>query len=486
MDKNISSLITIFGGTGDLSYRKLYPAIFNLYKRDHFNKLIIIATGLEDLTNEKFRDNVKKIISSEKDDGNINEFLSYLYYQKQNVQDEKDWLALKKLCDKLDENYNLQGNRLFYLAMYPGFFEVVTQNIKECGLSESTGFTRIIIEKPFGHDLESAKKLNSHINKYFTENEIFRIDHYLGKEMVQNIEAIRFGNTIFEPIWNREFISNIQITLSETLGVEKRSAYYDKTGALKDMVQNHLLQILTLIAMEKPDSRKSIDIRNKKIELLKSLKPLNEEEVDKNFIRGQYEAGQSKNQIFKAYSDENGVTPNSTTETFVAGKVLVENKRWDGVPFYIRTGKRMNSKETKIVIEFKNKDNMLNYLHDNNSISNNIMVISIEPCESISLYIYQNKSYRNDKPHTIPLKGTNDHKKTVAPYENLICDALVGDHTNFIHWEELKYSWIFIDMIKKGWLKSQSEIYKYPSGSFGPEESNELLQSNHSFWWNDL
>ncbi|MDU6028780.1 MAG: hypothetical protein E6Y89_03920, partial [Staphylococcus epidermidis] len=272
MDKNLSSLITIFGGTGDLSYRKLLPSIFNLYKKGHFKKLVIISTGLEDISDEEYRSKVKQILLSQENFEMVNLFLDNIFYFQQNVEDKTSWNKLKELSNDIDKKYCLDGNRLFYLAMNPQFFKIITQSISQSGLSDTNGFSRLIIEKPFGKDLKSAEDLNKHIRQYFKEEEIFRIDHYLGKEMVQNIESLRFGNTIFEPLWNNKYISNVQITLSETLGIEDRGQYYDSTGALKDMVQNHALQILTLIAMEKPESRNSKDIRLKKIELLNNIK----------------------------------------------------------------------------------------------------------------------------------------------------------------------------------------------------------------------
>ncbi len=353
MDKNLSSLITIFGGTGDLSYRKLLPSIFNLYKKGHFKKLVIISTGLEDISDEEYRSKVKQILLRRENFEMVNLFLDNIFYFQQNVEDKTSWNKLKELSNDIDKKYCLDGNRLFYLAMNPQFFKIITQSISQSGLSDTNGFSRLIIEKPFGKDLKSAEDLNKHIRQYFKEEEIFRIDHYLGKEMVQNIESLRFGNTIFEPLWNNKYISNVQITLSETLGIEDRGQYYDSTGALKDMVQNHALQILTLIAMEKPESRNSKDIRLKKIELLNNIKFLKGADVHKYFVRGQYINGIINETSIMSYHEEKGVDSDSTTETFVAGKVLINNRRWEGTPFYIRTGKRLGKKATEIVIEFK-------------------------------------------------------------------------------------------------------------------------------------
>ena len=267
MKQNISALITIFGATGDLSYRKLFPSIYNLFQKGYFGKSIaIIGTGLDELTTEEFRQQVKLSIKNQiEKPRDIDEFLYHLFYQQQNVNQQESYEQLLQLSQDLDEEFNLEGNRLFYLAMSPNFFGTVTNNLKDSGLTNVQGFSRVIIEKPFGDDLKSAEKLNNQIRKSFKEEEIFRIDHYLGKEMIQNIERLRFGNTIFEPLWNNKYISNIQITSSETLGIEDRGTYYESSGALKDMVQNHLLQMVSLLAMEVPSSRKSNDIRKEKV-----------------------------------------------------------------------------------------------------------------------------------------------------------------------------------------------------------------------------
>ncbi|WP_458859339.1 glucose-6-phosphate dehydrogenase [Enterococcus faecalis] len=352
--------------------------------------------------------------------------------------------------------------------------------------NRTNGFSRLIIEKPFGKDLKSAEDLNKHIRQYFKEEEIFRIDHYLGKEMVQNIESLRFGNTIFEPLWNNKYISNVQITLSETLGIEDRGQYYDSTGALKDMVQNHALQILTLIAMEKPESRNSKDIRLKKIELLNNIKFLKGADVHKYFVRGQYINGIINETPIMSYHEEKGVDSDSTTETFVAGKVLINNRRWEGTPFYIRTGKRLGKKATEIVIEFKKNNNTLRYENNNEDTDCNLLVINIEPNAKISLYIYENKSNRNNRSHNMKIYNSIDKNQVVDAYESLICDALIGNQTNFVHWEELKQSWEFIDYISTEWKKSNVTIPQYKPGSFGPKESDQLLKQDNFEWWNNL
>ncbi|WP_438830265.1 glucose-6-phosphate dehydrogenase [Staphylococcus cohnii] len=490
LKQNISALITIFGATGDLSYRKLFPSIYNLFQKGYFGKSIaIIGTGLDELTTEEFRQQVKLSIKNQiEKPRDIDEFLYHLFYQQQNVNQQESYEQLLQLSQDLDEEFNLEGNRLFYLAMSPNFFGTVTNNLKDSGLTNVQGFSRVIVEKPFGDDLKSAEKLNNQIRKSFKEEEIFRIDHYLGKEMIQNIERLRFGNTIFEPLWNNKYISNIQITSSETLGIEDRGTYYESSGALKDMVQNHLLQMVSLLAMEVPSSRKSNDIRKEKVRVLKSLKSLKKEEIKQNFVRGQYDEGVINNETVLAYKDEPNVDSKSITETFVAGKIEIDNSRWSGVPFYIRTGKRMYKKAIQIVIEFK-KNPMNIYYDTPEENESNLLVINVQPNEGFSLCVNGKKSNQNDEMQVVKLPyimPTKDKMNTVDAYENLIYDVLIGDQTNFSHWEELMYSWKFIDKIKSVWNEEPPAFPNYKSGSYGPNESEKLLDRDGLNWWNNL
>ncbi|TXK88844.1 glucose-6-phosphate dehydrogenase, partial [Parageobacillus sp. SY1] len=306
------------------------------------------------LSNDEFRNYVRQSVENAlNQELSDQRFVSHFYYHPFDVTDTASYQQLKSLLQQLDEIYHVDGNRIFYLAMAPEFFGTITSRLKSEGLTATNGWKRLVIEKPFGHDLQSAQQLNEEIRQSFSENEIYRIDHYLGKEMVQNIEVIRFSNAIFEPLWNNRFISNIQITSSETLGVEDRGRYYDHSGALRDMVQNHMLQMVALLAMEPPIKLTTDDIRNEKIKVLRALRPISHEEVDQYFVRGQYGRGIVNGKEVVSYREENNVDPNSNTETFVAGKLMIDNFRWAGVPFYIRTGKRMTEKSTKIVVQFK-------------------------------------------------------------------------------------------------------------------------------------
>ena len=309
---NIPALITIFGATGDLSHRKLFPSLFHLFQQNNLDAHVaIIGIGRRELTNDDFRNQVEASIKKHVDDTEqLDAFMEHVFYHQHDVNDGESYQSLLAFSEELDQKFELQGNRLFYLAMAPKFFGIVTDFLKSSGLTDTKGFKRLVIEKPFGSDLASAEELNKQIRRSFKEEEIYRIDHYLGKDMVQNIEVLRFSNAMFEPLWNNKYISNIQVTSSELLGVEDRGGYYESSGALKDMVQNHMLQMVALLAMEPPISLNSEDIRAEKVKVLKSLRLLSPEQVQQNFVRGQYGEGVISGEQVRAYRDEDRVDPN--------------------------------------------------------------------------------------------------------------------------------------------------------------------------------
>ncbi|WP_349421326.1 glucose-6-phosphate dehydrogenase [Staphylococcus felis] len=487
---HIPALITIFGATGDLSHRKLFPSLFHLYQQDHLNEQIaIIGIGRRQLSNDDFRAQVKKSIQAHvQDTKHLDKFLQHVFYQPHDVNDETSYKKLLKLSESLDEEFSLGGNRLFYLAMAPQFFGIVTDYLKSSGLTQTSGFKRLVIEKPFGSDLASAELLNEQIRRSFKEEEIFRIDHYLGKDMVQNIEVLRFSNAMFEPLWNNKYISNIQVTSSEILGVEDRGGYYESSGALKDMVQNHMLQMVALLAMEPPISLESDDIRSEKVKVLKSLQVLEPEEVQNHFVRGQYDEGTINGQTVKAYRNEDKVSSTSVTPTFVSGKVLINNFRWAGVPFYIRTGKRMKRKSIQVVVEFKEVPMNLYYEKDKH-LDSNLLVINIQPNEGVSIHLNGKKYVQGIETEPVQLSysmSAQDKMNTVDAYENLLFDCLKGDATNFTHWEELKATWKFVDAIQEQWDKFDPEFPNYESGTNGPLESNLLLSRDGFKWWDDI
>ncbi len=486
--ENPTSLIVIFGATGDLAQRKLYPSIYRLYKNGSISKnFAVVGVARRPLSNEEFRANVTKSVSSAANgEGNAEEFSSHFYYHPFDVTSSNSYQQLKDLLGSLDHDYETNGNRIFYLAMAPEFFGTIASNLKAEGLTETAGWKRLVIEKPFGHSLPSAKELNEEIREAFHESEIYRIDHYLGKEMVQNIEVIRFANALFEPLWNNRYISNIQITSSEVLGVEDRGRYYENSGALRDMVQNHMLQMVALLAMEPPIKLNPEEIRSEKVKVLRALRTIEQDEIENYFVRGQYGQGVIAEDTVLGYREENSVDPDSNTETFVAGKLVIDNFRWAGVPIYIRTGKRMYSKSTKIVVQFKDIPMNL-YYNLGEKVDPNLLVIHIQPEEGITLHLNAKKSGKDITTTPIKLDYSNnciDGINTPEAYERLIYDAMRGDMTNFTHWDEVALSWSFIDQVSKAWeSKKASDFPNYEAGSTGPKKADELLEKDGFHWW---
>ncbi|MFC0269847.1 glucose-6-phosphate dehydrogenase [Metabacillus herbersteinensis] len=481
------AIIVIFGATGDLAKRKLFPSIYRLVQNNKIAKdFAVVGVARRSWTNEEFRSNVKESIqASMKTHPELDEFASHFHYHPFDVTNPSSYLELNGMLTDLDGIYHTSGNRIFYLAMAPEFFGTIALNLKKEGLTATDGWSRLVIEKPFGHDLPSARKLNHEIREAFTEDQIYRIDHYLGKEMVQNIEVIRFANAIFEPLWNNRYISNIQITSSEVLGVEDRGRYYENSGALRDMVQNHMLQMVALLAMEPPIKLTTDEIRSEKVKVLRALRPLAEDEVAENFIRGQYDLGTVSEKTLPSYRDENNVDELSMTETYVAGKLLIDNFRWAGVPIYIRTGKRMSVKSTKIVVQFKDIPMNL-YYNRKETMHPNLLVIHIQPDEGVTLQLNAQKLGDGTYGKPIPLNHCNnsiDGINTPEAYEKLIYDCMRGDATNFTHWDEVALSWSYVDPISKAWEHEKAELAKYPSGSMGPKEADQLLEKDGAQWW---
>ncbi|WP_409301540.1 glucose-6-phosphate dehydrogenase [Peribacillus sp. SCS-155] len=482
-----TALIMIFGATGDLAKRKLFPSLYRLFQKNSIDKFAVVGVARRPLTNQEFQENVKDSITTFTDaKENIDEFVSHFYYHSHDVSSSESYIQLKGICDRLDSHYELQGNRIFYLAMAPEFFGTIAEQVKEQGLTDTQGYKRLVIEKPFGHSFESALELNERIRTAFAEDEIYRIDHYLGKEMVQNIEVIRFANALFEPLWNSRYISNIQVTSSEILGVEERGRYYEKSGALRDMLQNHMMQMVALLAMEPPIKLTTDEIRSEKVRALRSLRPMSKEEVGNYFVRGQYDAGTVNEKEVPAYRTEPMVDPNSNTETYVAGKLMIDNFRWAGVPFYIRTGKRMDVKSTYIVVQFKDIPMNL-YYKTGETLHPNLLVIHIQPDEGITLLLNAKKTGNGVKSTPIQLSYSNkgvDSLNTPEAYEKLLFDSMRGDATNFTHWDEVALSWKFVDTISEVWENTKDETFpNYPAGTTGPKCADYLLAEDGHFWW---
>lgn len=475
-------LIYIFGASGDLAHRKLYPALFNLYRKgyikDHFT---VIGTARREWTNEYYRNNVLK--SLEEISGSFNQkfsFIQHFHYQAHDVTDSEHYDTLRELGNSLDKVYETQGNRIFYMAMAPEFFGTIAEHIKSQNLLSETGYNRIIIEKPFGRDYKSAKALNDSISKAFDEKQIYRIDHYLGKEMVLGLLPIRFSNPMFEQVWNRNFIDNIQITLFEALGVEDRGGYYETAGALRDMVQNHIIQILALLALDKPEQLTAEALRKQKEKLYEALRIYPLKEVARKFVRGQYGSSDVPEHE-PAYRSEANVDPNSKMETFVAGEIDIDNEQWRGVPIYIRTGKRMPEKQTRVDIVFKPSKQIFN-----KPAAKTIITIDIEPTEGLSLLINGKRIGLTTDPVSYRLNYHHSPEQlaeVLDAYERLILDVIKGDATNFSHWHELEATWHFIDVIREYWdINAPTDFPNYKSGTSGPEAADQLLKQSGREW----
>ncbi|WP_110927514.1 glucose-6-phosphate dehydrogenase [Bacillus massiliglaciei] len=490
-NKKPTALIIIFGATGDLAKRKLFPSIYRLFRKDKIDKFAVIGVARRSLTNEQFQENVKEsVLTFGNGEEDVEEFISHFHYHSHDVSSSESYSQLKVLAESIDNQYSLEGNRIFYLAMAPEFFGTIAEQVKAQGLTDTAGYKRLVIEKPFGHSFETAQQLNEQLRTAFREDEIYRIDHYLGKEMVQNIEVIRFSNALFEPLWNNRYISNIQVTSSEVLGVEERGRYYETSGALRDMVQNHLMQMVALLAMEPPISLTTEEIRSEKVRALRSLRPMAVNDVDNYFVRGQYGAGQLNGEDVPGYREEHNVDPESNTETFVAGKLMIDNFRWAGVPFYIRTGKRMDKKSTQIVVQFKDIPMNLYYRTEEN-LTPNLLVIHIQPEEGITLQLNAKKAGTTANTTPVKLAVSNegiDKMNTPEAYEKLIFDSMRGDATNFTHWDEVALSWKFTDIISEAWeTKKEPSFPNYPAGSAGPKAADDLLaQDGHKWWSTDI
>ncbi|WP_066253092.1 glucose-6-phosphate dehydrogenase [Neobacillus drentensis] len=485
-----SMTFVLFGATGDLAKRKIFPALYNLYVDQKLPQSIsIIGLGRRDLSHSDFQEKVKDSILDfsrrlEHEAANMGEFLDYFRYSTLDVNREEDYQSLLELVRQREKELHLEENRMFYLSVAPEFFETIALNIKNSGLGQTNGWKRLIIEKPFGHDLQSARELNEKLSRAFEEEEIYRIDHYLGKPMVQNLEALSFANPILQSLWNKEHIANVQITASETVGVEKRAGYYDQAGAIRDMVQNHMLQMLMMTAMDTPKKINAAEIRREKRKVMVSLRSINKEDVHYDIVRGQYISGEVNSQKVPSYIQEPGVNPYSKTDTFVAARLWIDHTSWSGVPFYIRTGKRMKEKSTRIVIEFKNQKNLS---YKNNQMNPNLLIIEINPDENISFQLNSKNPLNNGKVEPVRINLSNDQISLGVPeaYERLIYDAINGDSTFFAHWKEVELSWEWVQPILDAFEENLIPLNEYKSGSYGPDAADLLLLENGFKWWLD-
>ena len=485
--------IVIFGATGDLTHRKLVPALYNIAADGEMPPAVaVIGFARRPKTDEQFRKEMeeatRQFSRQTVRDEIWNGFARSLFYHQSEFGDEAGYKSLAERLDRLDKESGTRGNRLFYFAASPEQFETIIQNLRAAGLNRAPngGWARVILEKPFGTDLESARHLNRIIHSSFSENQTYRIDHFLGKETAQNILVLRFANAIFEPLWNARYIDHVQITAAETLGVENRAGYYETAGALRDMVQNHLLQLLCLVAMEPPTDLSADGIRDEKVKVVRSLRRFKREEVQVDVVRGQYTKGAIAGQPVVAYREEEKVDPKSQTETYVALRVLVDNWRWANVPIYIRVGKRLPKSATEISVHFKRAPQVL-FNRESEVHDQNVLVIRIQPDEGISLRMeakVPGTSFRIESVKMDFHYGTSFGKASPEAYERLLLDAMAGDPTLFARRDEVEQAWAFIDTIEQAWAakKDAPELYTYPAGSWGPEAADELLARDGRAW----
>ncbi len=471
-------ILVIFGASGDLTKRKLIPALFQLFNRNLLpDKFAILGVSRTELTNSQFRNEVSKFLPS------VNEgFLSKLHYQSMQTDDKHNYKILKDKLNSLSKENNITENFIFYLSTPPSLYHVIPEALAWVELNnEENGFRRLIIEKPFGTNLQSAIDLNEILAKYFSEKQIYRIDHYLGKETVQNMIVTRFGNGIFEPIWNHNFIERVEITSSESIGVEQRGGYYDNSGAMRDMVQNHLLQLVGMIAMEPPVVIEADAIRNEILKVFQSFRPISKTDVAKNIIRGQYVASKIKGVEVKGYREEKDVKKESRTETFFAMKFFIDNWRWSKVPFYIRTGKQLPTRVTEVVIHFKTTPHHLFGNCKNENHCNNQLIIRIQPDEGIVLKIGMKTPGLGFNVQTANLNfhySQLSNELLPTAYERLLLDCMQGDATLYSRGDVAIKAWEFVQPIINEWENNtEIPIYGYPAGTWGPSVADNIIEN---------
>ncbi len=491
-EKSGSCAIVIFGASGDLANRKLLPSLFYLFSHKHMPKdFYIVGVARTPMTDQAFRDKIKADAPEGTDASSLDEFTQHCYYMNGEYGSSDLYQNLHKALNDLDRKHNVGWRRVFYLSTPPSLYAPVINQLGKSGLAyveyeDRKSWVRVVIEKPFGDSLASAQELNRTITGILTEDQIYRIDHYLAKETVQNILMFRFANVLFEPVWNRNYIDHVQITAAEQIGIEHRAGYYESAGVLRDMFQNHLLQLLALIAMEAPTNLSADSVRDKRGDVLRAIHPMNEDEIQQHTICAQYASGVVDGENVAGYREEKGVAVGSRTATFSAIKFQVDNWRWEGVPFYIRSGKRLAEREVSIAVHFKRVPTSIFKPLLPNDLSPNVLRFRIQPNEGISVQFEAKQPGPKLCMSTVCMDfGYEDIIKGPLPesYARLFLDSMLGDQTLFARSDGVEDSWRIIDPIVNYWEKNKSvKLLEYPSGSWGPAESDQLLIKSGRFW----
>jgi glucose-6-phosphate 1-dehydrogenase len=484
----------VFGASGDLTHRKLLVSMFRLFDENLLSdRFYLLGCGRKKFSDEDFRSKTEKSIRDHSDflsSKQLDDFLNRVYYVTGDYGDASLYERIASMVAELNRKYNIDGNLVLYLAVPPFLYTTIVEHLGSSGLTCPTrrGMeqqVKLVVEKPFGRDIQSAVDLNNCISRCFNESQIYRIDHYLGKETVQNILILRFANAIFEPVWNRNYIDNVQITIAETVGVQHRAGYYDTSGALRDMFQNHMLQMVTLVAMEPPISFGGDGVRDEKVRLLRSIRPFDVNKMDEFWVRGQYGPGFIHGKEVKGYLEETGVSPDSKTETFVAAKLFIDNWRWQGVPFYLRTGKRLAVQDTEIAITFKKVPYSMFSSISLEELPPNVLVLKIQPEEGISLRFQAKRPGSKICMSTLDM---NFSYKSVflidlpEAYQRLLLDCMVGDQTLFTRQDDTEISWQLLTPLLQAWQQDESAPCIYPAGSESFTEADSLIEKDGRQW----
>ncbi len=488
-------VLVIFGASGDLTRRKLVPALFNLTRQGMLpNGFSVLGVARSPLSHDQFRERMKEGVAQDSEIAGSSSdlwqsFAQGLFYLQADPHLEEDYEKIKNAVEQIDRDRGTQERRVFYLALPPSSYDAVVQSLGKSGLAQGNRgkgeWVRIIIEKPFGRDLESARQLNRSLHEAFREDQIYRIDHYLGKETVQNILVLRLANGIFEPIWNRRYIDSVQITAAETLGVENRGAYYEEAGLLRDMVQNHLLQLLCLMAMEPPVAFDADAVRDEKVKVLRAIRPFPPADAARFAVRGQYGPGSLLGSPVAGYRGEPGVSPESRTETYAALRLFIDNWRWANVPFFLRSGKRLPKQVTEVAVRFKQPPHLLFGPSASTLLESNVLVLRIQPDEGIALKF--EAKLPGQGMHLRPVMmdfryGSSFGEEVPTAYENLLLDCMQGDATLFTRSDEVECAWGLISPILEVWKEGTTPVQTYEAGSWGPAIADELIERDERQW----